>query len=279
MTQLTKSRITEDLVTKRPDSPEMRAAIFRLEDHLKTLPQGDTEVTHRFTPGMYAREMTVPAGLMITGAVHKREHLSIFLEGKILIPDENGESIEITAPIVEIAKPGIKRVGYVIEPVRWITMHATDITDIDELEELLLTNDPKEAEIIIDQHDYASLEIPDEDIEKLKTIEYFPGDQDNVEIRESDRHGLGLFVKGLVPSGAIIAPAFANGKLMEYSRFTNHSANCNAIAVPCDDGVNLVAKRDIQDEEVTIDYRTSHRKGIELDGIIKEYQRGLVCHR
>ena len=266
-------------VIKRPDSPELRSAIFRLEDHLKTLPQGDTEVTHRFTPGVYTREMRVPAGLMITGAVHKREHLSVFLEGKMLIPDDSGGTKEITAPIVEIAKPGIKRVGYVVEAVRWITVHATDITDIDELEELLLTNDRKETEAIIDQQDYLSLEIPDEDIEKLKTIEFFPGEQENVEIRASDRHGLGLFVKGLVPSGAIIAPAFKDGKLMEYSRYTNHSVHPNAVAIDSEGVLNLVATRDIEDDEVTIDYRTSHRKGLELGSIIEQYRRGLVCHQ
>ena len=110
--------------------------------------QAELEYVHRFAPGVYSREMIVPAGVLLTGAVHKTEHISIFLEGRMLIPDENGEGIEIEAPIVEIAKPGVKRIGLALERVRWITVHPTDETDIATLERELVTNDPVEAERI-----------------------------------------------------------------------------------------------------------------------------------
>lgn len=151
MTQLIKSRSTEDLAVKGPDSPEMRAAIFRLEDHLKTLPQVEIEYIHRFTPGVYAREMRVPAGVMCTGAIHKTEHISIFLEGKMLVPNEDGGSVEISAPMVEVAQPGIKRVGMALEDVRWITVHKTDLTDVDEIMEQIVTNDFSEVEHLVEQ--------------------------------------------------------------------------------------------------------------------------------
>ena len=137
-------------VIKKPDSTEMRAAIFRLEDHLKTLPQVEIEYVHKFTPGLYTREMRVPAGVMCTGAIHKTEHISIFLEGRMLVPDENGNSVEIVAPIVETAQPGIKRVGLALEDVRWITVHPTELTDVDAIMDEITTNDPEEAQRIID---------------------------------------------------------------------------------------------------------------------------------
>ena len=136
-------------LVKKADSRQMRDAIFKLEDHLKTLPQVEIEYIHRFTPGLYTREMRVPAGVMCTGAIHKTEHISIFLEGRMLIPDANGGSVEIVAPIVETAKPGIKRVGFALEDVRWITVHPTDLTDPDEIIEEITTNDPEEAQRII----------------------------------------------------------------------------------------------------------------------------------
>ena len=136
-------------MVKKPDLPKLRAAIFRLEDHLKTLPQVEIEYIHRFTPGLYTREMRVPAGVMCTGAVHKTEHISIFLEGRMLVPDEHGNAIEITAPMVETAQPGIKRVGVALEDVRWLTVHPTELTDIDEILEQIVTNDPTEAKRII----------------------------------------------------------------------------------------------------------------------------------
>ena len=140
---LVPSRISEELaVVKRPDSARLRDAIFKLEEWNAERPQVEIEYIHRFTPGVYAREMIVPAGLLITGAIHKTEHISIFLQGKLLIPEEYG-SREISAPIVEIAKPGVKRCGVVLEDVRWITLHPTEETDIAVLEDLLFTNDPQ----------------------------------------------------------------------------------------------------------------------------------------
>ena len=135
---------------KKPDSAEMRDAIFRLEAELEKLPQVEIEYVHRFTPGLYTREMRVPAGVMCTGAIHKTEHISIFLEGRMIVPDSNGGSMEIVAPIVETAQPGIKRVGVALEDVRWLTVHPTELTDVDEILELIVTNDPKEAQRIID---------------------------------------------------------------------------------------------------------------------------------
>jgi hypothetical protein len=134
-------------VIKKPDSVALRSAIYRLEDYiLNELEPAPVETEHRFTPGLYSREMRVPAGVIMTGYIHKTEHISIFLEGRMLVATENGGK-EIVAPIVEIAKPGIKRAGIALEDVRWITVHATEETDIDKLEELLLTNDFSEVSI------------------------------------------------------------------------------------------------------------------------------------
>ena len=68
----------------------------------------------------------------------------------MMIPDEHGGSQEIVAPIVETAQPGIKRVGVALEDVRWITAHPTDLTDVDEILDEIVTNDPEEAQRLID---------------------------------------------------------------------------------------------------------------------------------
>lgn len=136
-------------LVKRADNPALRDAIFRLEDKLKDMPQAEIEVIHRFAPGVYTREMIVPAGTLMTGMIHKTEHISIFLEGRMIIPHEGG-SKEIVAPMVENALPGVKRVGLALERVRWITVHPTEETDIKALETLLVTNDPNEVKQLRD---------------------------------------------------------------------------------------------------------------------------------
>ncbi len=140
-------------VVKKADSAAMRHAIFRLEDFIKSVPgngidESGIQHIHHFAPGVYAREMIVPADVLMTGAVHKTEHISIFLEGRIIVPDGQGGSKEIEGPIVEIAKPGIKRVGWTLEQVRWITIHPTEETDVELIEEQIVTNDPVEADCI-----------------------------------------------------------------------------------------------------------------------------------
>jgi len=70
----------------------------------------------------------------------------------MLVPDEYGNTVEIVAPIVETAKPGIKRVGVALEDVRWITVHPTELTDVEAILEEIVTNDPEEARQIANDY-------------------------------------------------------------------------------------------------------------------------------
>ena len=249
-------------LVKRADTSKLRNAIYRLEDRMLAHPLANKikpVITHHFTPGVYSREMFVPAGLLMTGMVHKTEHLSIFLEGRMLVPNESGESIEIVAPIVEIAQPGIKRVGVALEDVRWITVHQTYETDIEVLEQTLVTNDPAEVELLIDQHDYGQFaleyKITDEMIEDLLKIEAHKSPLDGVEIVSSERHGLGVFSTRQFKRGERVAQATDGEIEFECGRYVNHSKEPNAEMVLEGNDYFLVALRDIEIEEITVNYR------------------------
>ena len=258
----------EGCAVKRPDSAVGRNAIFELEAHMDHCDPAENGVihTHRFAPGVYTREMFVPAGLMITGMIHKTEHISIFLSGKMLIANGDGSSTTIEAPIVETALPGVKRAGIALEDVRWITIHPTEETDTDVIERLLVTNDFSEVEHLVDQRDYEDFalefNVTEETKEEFGKFGVRKQPIDGVEILPSKRDGLGVFAKREIKAGEIIAPAIIGGELMEYSRYANHSMNPNAQMVPFHDGVNIVAIRDISNEEVTVDYRDSFNKRI-----------------
>ncbi len=245
---------------KRPDKPEVRSAIFKLEEMLLGLPQADMITTNHFAPGVYARELFIPRNVTLTGYIHKTEHLSILLSGTLIMTDGDGGAIEITGPRIEVAKPGTKRVAFAKTDVRFLTIHASDETDVETLEDILFTNDFKEVEHLVDQQDYELMTqetgLTLELLEDFKKIPVHKGDIEGLEIRSSSRHGLGLFVKGFIPAGAIIAPAVKDGKFMEYSRYTNHSMDPNAKRDVLDpENINIIAIRDIVDEEVTGDYR------------------------
>lgn len=253
-------------IVKAPDSQQVMAAIFSLEGKMRAHPLVNSiepVITHHFAPGVYVREMVAPAGILMTGMIHKTEHVSVMLSGRMLVTDGQGNGMEITGPRIEIAKPGIKRVGYVIEEVRWITIHATDETDPDVLEELLVTNDPAEIEYLMDRHDYEQVVqefgITDDVIGLFKRLPVQWTNTKNVSIEPSKRHGQGVFARAKFPTGAIIAPAIRNGVRSHYCRYANHSAEPNAKMVRNGLDADLVALRDVDNEEITVDYRDNLR--------------------
>lgn len=130
-----------------------------------------------------------------------------------------------------------------------------------------------------DQEDYASLGITDDVLSKLETLSVFDDDIDNIEIRPSNIHGLGVFAKGFIPAGSIISIGVKDSKLMASSRYMNHSADSNSFAIVCRENACLFARKDIQDEEITIDYRTTFREDIEsiIDRLVDSYNEGVKC--
>jgi len=111
----------------------VREQILRLEDEMRKHSQLDLPVTHHFAPGVYARELFIPKGTLLTGKIHKTEHLNILAKGKIAISNL-GESKEFEAPYIYVSPPGTKRAGYVLEDSVWITIHVTEETDLEKIE-------------------------------------------------------------------------------------------------------------------------------------------------
>ncbi|VWB70561.1 hypothetical protein [Burkholderia lata] len=111
---------------------DMRCRVQALESQIEKMPQADCPVRHHFAPGIYAREMTIPAGVVLTGAVHRTEHLNIVSKGRITVSTDGGMR-ELSAPCTFVSKPGTKRVGYAHEETVWTTIHATETTDLDQL--------------------------------------------------------------------------------------------------------------------------------------------------
>lgn len=116
--------------------------IRRLEAAMLEHPQIDIETRHYFADGLYAREITIPAGAIVTGKVHAAEHLNILSEGEITVWTEDGMK-RLRAPCCLVSRPGTKRVGYAHERTVWTTIHAnpSNAQDLDALEAVLITPD------------------------------------------------------------------------------------------------------------------------------------------
>jgi len=100
-------------------------------------PQVEIEPTHYFADGIYAREIVIPAGTLLTGKIHRTRHLNIVSKGKIAVVTEDGQKI-IEAPCTFVAEAGTKRVGFALEDTVWTTIHASQETDLEKLETELI---------------------------------------------------------------------------------------------------------------------------------------------
>lgn len=122
-------------------SPPSLAQIVKLEAELKKLPQLAIETNHYHAAGLYAREIHIPAGTVLTGKTHKTEHLNILSRGEIAVWTEQGIK-RLKAPFVLVSAPSTKRVGFAITDTTWVTVHATESRDLAEIEKQIISDEP-----------------------------------------------------------------------------------------------------------------------------------------
>lgn len=126
-----------------------REAILRLQDAiiyggLDVGPEA-CPVKHHFAPGAYGREMTLPAGLVVVGKIHKHAHINVISKGRVQVFTEQDGVLELAAPCTFVSHPGTKRVVHVLEETVWTTMHVTDKTDLAEIEREVIATDFSEV--------------------------------------------------------------------------------------------------------------------------------------
>ena len=118
-----------------------RKDIDALHAVMANLPQAPAMQTdHHFAGGMYCRRMEIPAGTVIVSKVHKTEHFFIGCSGELHVSGQ-GENYVIRSGDVVPSKIGTKRAVYAITDVVVMTVHKTDKTSIDGLEDEMVEVD------------------------------------------------------------------------------------------------------------------------------------------
>jgi len=87
--------------------------------------------------GVYARELIMPAGMLVTGKAKKKSYISILTAGFITEVTPLGKR-NIKAPAVLVSEPGIKRALLAHELSVIVTVHHTNYTSIPDIEEDIL---------------------------------------------------------------------------------------------------------------------------------------------
>ena len=225
-----------------------------IEQHLIPLPQVECSVIHRFGPGLYIREVHIPAGTFAIGHYQRYEQMNVMLKGRVTILKDDGSTGELIAPMQFVGKPG-RKIGLIREDMIWQNVYATTETNIKKLEEEFLDKsdttldceslrlklsfslhnaDRKDYELVLAQfginHDAVKSQVEnDNDLIDLSVDRKFLLDASSI-------HGKGLFATSNISAGETIFPARVDFKRTIAGRYTNHSLHPNAQMVLLENG-------------------------------------------
>jgi quercetin dioxygenase-like cupin family protein len=118
----------------------LRDEVTEFAESLKAYPQEELPVQHDFLDGVYMRTVYMKAGLVVVGKIHKQEHVAIISKGSATVLTEHGV-VEMKAPFIFKSPPGARRALRIHEDMVWTTVHRSDHTDLENLEEQLIAKD------------------------------------------------------------------------------------------------------------------------------------------
>ena len=95
------------------------------------LPPAIVPITNIFTPGIYARQVFIMAGVAIVTKTHLIEHPFVISAGVVEVEDESGNREILTAPHTGITKPGTRRKLVAHEDTIWTTFHPNPSNETD----------------------------------------------------------------------------------------------------------------------------------------------------
>ena len=108
----------------------------------------EVPVVHHFAPGVYMRQMDAAAGTLVVSKMHRTEHMNILLKGSLTVATENGIEL-LKAPCVLKSMPGTKRIGYFHEDSSWITVHPTEETDLEKIEQQMIVPEDEIDQVLV----------------------------------------------------------------------------------------------------------------------------------
>jgi len=107
-----------------------------LERQFLELPQVECPVKHTFLPGLYIREVAIPADTYVIGHAQRFEHLFFLVEGEGVLVNADGSKVELKGPKYFVAPPG-RKLGYCRTQVRIMNVYPNpdNERDVEKLEE------------------------------------------------------------------------------------------------------------------------------------------------
>ena len=249
--------------------------VVEAEKAMLAVEQTDCPVFHNFGPGIYIREVHAKAGSLIVGHHHKYAHTNVLLKGRMLLVSDNG-ILDFKAPHMFVWPAG-RKIAYFPEDMIFQNIYATELTDLDEIENHLvekseawqenaaLSFEVKKLLCEVDRAGYPApeeisavvLDAIDPNVERVRL------DSSSIRVCPSPISGQGIYAQAPVTQGDVICPIKIANVHTQFGAHLNHSLSPTAMLISLPDGgIDLVALRDLDGcrggdagTELTVDYR------------------------
>ena len=114
---------------------QLQTRIVKMEKQILLREQTDCPMHHWLEGEYYYRAILIRRGMLITGARHRLEHECIAI-GDILVSTDLGLK-RIRGYTRLWAEAGKKRIGFALQDTIWVTVHWTDQSSLERIEEWL----------------------------------------------------------------------------------------------------------------------------------------------
>jgi hypothetical protein len=122
--------LREDILCLEKALSKVEGAVFGDNDLMP--------LKHSFAEGVYVREIFIPKGSVLTGKIHRHSHPNFLMSGEVIVVTEHGGREHLKAPLSMISKAGTKRAILALEDTVWVTVHITNETDLQKIEDYVI---------------------------------------------------------------------------------------------------------------------------------------------
>ena len=102
----------------------------------------DDHTFYHFADGVVGISLMIPAGVALTGKMHKRSTLNILAAGTLAVTTPDGPQV-LTAPSIFVSPPMCKKLGIALTDCLFVTANASHAKDIPTLmDEIIEPEEP-----------------------------------------------------------------------------------------------------------------------------------------
>lgn len=110
---------------------------LKKEEETTSMIKIDLQIKHHFGPGIYIKESFIPERHYVETHEHKYDHFGMLGKGRAMVELDGIADIE-EGPAVIMIKAGVKHKITALTDVTWFCLHATNETDPDKVDQVLI---------------------------------------------------------------------------------------------------------------------------------------------